>query len=84
MRRLSYAILVCMSACELYNSGWISIAWSSYTTDNLAAFSAFSNHVASTGAYFATREATRSLWLVVQLRRGEALAIFGQVSRRFW
>jgi hypothetical protein len=60
------------------------IAWSSYTTDDLAAFSAFSNHVASARAYLATRKATRSLWLAVQLRRSEALTFPTQGTRKVW
>jgi hypothetical protein len=60
------------------------IAWSSYTTDDLAAFSAFSDHVASARAYFATRKATRPLWLAVQLRRSETLAVSIQGDKRGW
>ena len=84
MRRLGYAILLFGSAWKVQNLRFLSVAWSSYTTDDLGAFPAISDHVASARAYFATREAARPLWLAVQLRRGKTLTSFKQGARRAW
>jgi hypothetical protein len=84
MRRLGYAVLVCMSAWKPRDSECVSIACSSYSTDDFAALPALSNHVASTRAYFAACEATGSFWLAVQLCHGKTLAFFGRCARRVW